>query len=73
MPNLPRRKSYARISDVLPLPDLIEVQLESYSWFQDEGLRELFDEVSPIESFNGNLELHFPGFNEEINEKLGLD
>ena len=73
MPNLPRRKSYARISDVLPLPDLIEVQLESYSWFQDEGLRELFDEVSPIESFNGNLELHFPGFNQEINEKLGLD
>ncbi|MEJ2737744.1 MAG: DNA-directed RNA polymerase subunit beta, partial [Anaerolineae bacterium] len=72
MPYLPRRKSYARISDVLPLPDLIEVQLESYRWFQDEGLRELFDEVSPIESFNGNLELHFPGFNEEVNEKLGL-
>ncbi|MGD9144818.1 MAG: DNA-directed RNA polymerase subunit beta [Anaerolineae bacterium] len=73
MPNLPRRKSYARIPDVLPLPDLIEVQLESYQAFQDEGLRELFDEVSPIQSFNGNLELHFPGFNEEINEKLGLE
>ncbi|HSR32025.1 MAG TPA: DNA-directed RNA polymerase subunit beta [Anaerolineae bacterium] len=73
MPNQQRRKSYARIPDVLPLPDLIEVQLESYRWFQDEGLRELFDEVSPIESFNGNLELHFPGFNEEINEKLGLE
>jgi DNA-directed RNA polymerase subunit beta len=72
MPNQPRRKSYARIPDVLPLPDLIEVQLESYRWFQDEGLRELFDEISPIQSFNGNLELHFPGFNEEINEKLGL-
>jgi DNA-directed RNA polymerase subunit beta len=73
MPNQPRRKSYARIPDVLPLPDLIEVQLESYQWFQDEGLRELFDEVSPIESFNGNLELHFPGFNQEINDKLGLE
>jgi DNA-directed RNA polymerase subunit beta len=73
MPNLPRRKSYARIPDVLPLPDLIEVQLQSYDWFQEEGLRELFDEVSPIQSFNGNLELHFPGFNQEINEKLGLD
>ncbi len=72
MPNLPRRKSYARIPDVLPLPDLIEVQLESYRWFQDEGLHELFDEISPIESFNGNLELHFPGFNTEVNEKLGL-
>jgi DNA-directed RNA polymerase subunit beta len=73
MPNQSRRKSYARIPDVLPLPDLIEVQLDSYRWFQDEGLRELFDEISPIESFNGNLELHFPGFNQEINEKLGLD
>ncbi len=73
MSNQPRRKSYARISDVLPLPDLIEVQLQSYDWFQEEGLRELFDEISPIQSFNGNLELHFPGLNEEINEKLGLD
>jgi DNA-directed RNA polymerase subunit beta len=72
MPNQPRRKSYARIPDVLPLPDLIEVQLDSYRWFQEEGLQELFDEISPIQSFNGNLELHFPGFNEEINEKLGL-
>ncbi|MBN1658179.1 MAG: DNA-directed RNA polymerase subunit beta [Anaerolineae bacterium] len=72
MPNQPQRKSYARIPDVLALPDLIEVQIQSYQWFQDEGLRELFDEISPIESFNGNLELHFPGMNHEINEKLGL-
>jgi len=73
MPNRLRRKSYARIPDVLPLPHLIQVQLESYRWFQTEGLQELFDEVSPIESFNGNLELHLPGLNEEINEKLGLN
>jgi DNA-directed RNA polymerase subunit beta len=73
MPSRPERKSYARIPDVLSLPDLIEVQLESYHQFQREGLRELFDEISPIESFNGNLELHLPGFNEEINQKLGLD
>jgi len=73
MPNRPERKSYARIPDVLSLPDLIEVQLESYREFQREGLRELFDEISPIESFNGNLELHLPGFNEEMNRKLGLD
>ena len=73
MPNQVRRKSYARIPDVLPLPNLIQVQLESYRQFQSEGLRELFDEISPIESFNGNLELHFPGLNEETNEKLGLD
>ncbi len=72
MPNQVQRKSYARIPDVLPLPDLIQVQLDSYRAFQEEGLRELFDEISPIESFNGNLELHFPGFNQEINERFGL-
>ena len=73
MPNRPQRKSYARIPDILPLPNLIEVQLEAYRCFQEEGLRELFDEISPIQSFNGNLELHLPGFNKEINQRLGLD
>jgi len=53
------RKSYAYIPEVLPLPNLIEVQLNSFRWFQTEGLRELFDEISPIVSFNKNLELHF--------------
>ena len=53
------RKSYARIPDVYELPRLIEVQLDSFRWFQTEGLQELFDEVSPIVSFNKNLELHF--------------
>jgi len=67
------RKSYARLPDVLPIPDLIKTQLDSYEWFQTEGLRELFDEVSPIVSFNKNLELHFPGFNQELNEEFGLD
>ena len=77
MPSRPaswkRRKSYARIGDVIPIPDLIKTQLESYEWFQTEGLRELFDEISPIVSFNKNLELHFPGFNESLNEEFGLD
>ncbi len=68
-----RRKSYARIPDVLAIPDLIETQLQSYEWFQIEGLRELFHEVSPIISFNKNLELHFPGFNEDLNREFGLD
>ncbi len=53
------RKSYARIRDVFPLPRLIEVQLDSFRWFQTEGLQELFKEISPIVSFNKNLELHF--------------
>ncbi|MEJ5200188.1 MAG: DNA-directed RNA polymerase subunit beta, partial [Anaerolineae bacterium] len=54
-----RRKSYARIRDVYELPRLIEVQLDSFRWFQTEGLEELFTEISPIVSFNKNLELHF--------------
>jgi DNA-directed RNA polymerase subunit beta len=58
---MPRvRKSYARIADVLRLPTLIEVQLESFRAFQGRALFELFDEISPIESFNGDLKLHFP-------------
>ena len=57
--SLAPRKSYARIRDVYDLPRLIEVQLDSFRWFQTEGLQELFDEVSPIVSFNKNLELHF--------------
>ena len=54
-------KSYARITNAERLPQLIEVQLESFSWFQEEGLAQLFDEISPIESFHGNLKLYFPG------------
>jgi DNA-directed RNA polymerase subunit beta len=53
------RKSYARIRDVYELPRLIEVQLDSFRWFQLEGLQELLEEISPIVSFNKNLELHF--------------
>jgi DNA-directed RNA polymerase subunit beta len=54
-----RRKSYARITDVLELPSLIQVQLDSYNWFREVGLQQLLNEVSPIVSFNQNLELHF--------------
>lgn len=53
------RKNYARIADILELPKLIEVQLNSFEVFCEEGLGELFQEVSPIVSFNKNLELHF--------------
>ena len=54
------RKSYARIPNVLTLPSLIEVQLESFQWFMKEGLAELFEEISPIEAFNGGMQLWFP-------------
>jgi len=53
------RKSFARISEVLELPNLIEIQTNSYQWFLDEGLREMFKDISPIEDFAGNLSLEF--------------
>ena len=59
------RKNYARITNVHTLPTLIEVQLESFRWFLNEGLAELFNEISPIESFNGTLKLYFPSDTEE--------
>ncbi|MFW5692248.1 MAG: DNA-directed RNA polymerase subunit beta [Chloroflexota bacterium] len=67
-----RIKNYARIADVQSLPSLIEVQLQSFEWFIREGLLELFDEVSPIESFNGNLRLYLPGNSSEA-EQFGLN
>ncbi|WP_039234382.1 DNA-directed RNA polymerase subunit beta [Bacillus thermotolerans] len=54
-----QRRSYARISEVLELPNLIEIQTSSYQWFLDEGLREMFQDISPIEDFTGNLALEF--------------
>ena len=53
-------KSYSRIPEVIQVPNLICVQLDSYSWFQQQGLRELLDELSPIQDFTGSrLEMHF--------------
>src|SRR3989440_1027363 len=57
---LPERVSFARIPDIRPMPGLIQIQLDSFEWFKKEGLRELFDEISPIEDFTGkNLKLEF--------------
>src|SRR4249920_2075520 len=54
------RKSYARIPEVLPIPNLIELQFDSFAWFVEKGLRELFDEISPIKDFTGKvMELQF--------------
>ncbi|SHJ84740.1 DNA-directed RNA polymerase subunit beta [Dethiosulfatibacter aminovorans DSM 17477] len=53
------RMSYSKIGEVLELPDLIEVQKNSYDWFIEEGLKEVFDDISPIEDYTGNLILEF--------------
>lgn len=54
-----QRRTYARIKEVLELPNLIEIQQKSYQWFLDEGLKEMFQEISPIQDFTGNLVLEF--------------
>jgi len=53
------RRSFARIKEVLELPNLIEIQTASYEWFLEEGLREMFRDISPIADFAGNLSLEF--------------
>lgn len=60
-----QRRSFARIKEVLELPDLIEIQTASYKWFLDEGIREMFQDISPVEDFTGNLILEF------VDYKLG--
>lgn len=54
-----QRRTYSRIEEVQDLPNLIEIQHRSYQWFMDEGLRELFRDISPISDFTGNLLLEF--------------
>lgn len=53
------RWSYSRIREVLDMPNLIEIQQNSYRWFLDEGLRDMFRDISPIQDFTGNLVLEF--------------
>ncbi len=56
------RMSFSRQKEVLSIPNLIEVQKNSYRWFLEEGLREVFDDISPITDYNGRLSLEFVDF-----------
>ena len=56
------RMSYSRQKEVLEMPNLIEVQKDSYQWFLDEGLKEVFDDISPIADYSGSLSLEFVDF-----------
>ncbi len=56
------RMSYARRKEVLEMPNLIEIQKNSYKWFLDEGLKEVFDDISPISDYSGHLSLEFVDF-----------
>ena len=56
------RMSYSKQREVLEMPNLIKVQTESYKWFLEEGLQEVFRDISPIADFNGTLSLDFVDF-----------
>ena len=63
------RMSFGKINEVLEMPNLIEVQKNSYQWFLDEGLKEVFEDISPITDYNGNLELEFTDYRLEDTPK----
>ena len=67
------RKSYARIDEVLDMPNLIEVQKKSYKWFIEEGLREVLRDVSAITDYTGKLELSFVDYNIETTPKYTVE
>ena len=66
------RMSYARINECLEMPNLLAVQKDSYKWFIEEGLAEVFDDVSPICDYNGNLVLEFVDFKIENDTKYSI-
>ncbi|NBI08290.1 DNA-directed RNA polymerase subunit beta [Senegalia massiliensis] len=67
------RMSYSVIDEVLELPDLIEVQKTSYEWFVKEGLKEVFDDISPIQDYTGNLILEFVDYYVSDEPKYGIE
>jgi len=67
------RHSFSRIPEALGMPDLIEVQKNSYQWFLKEGLNEVFNDISPITDYSGNLVLEFIGFSMEREPKYSIE
>ena len=67
------RISYSKINEVLEMPNLIEVQKNSYQWFLDEGLKEVFEDISPITDFSGNLILEFIDFSLDSEPKYSIE
>jgi len=66
------RRDYTKYSGTLPIPNLVEIQTNSFDWFMKEGIREVFEEVYPIQNYSGNIRLKFIGY--EFGEpKYSLD
>ena len=67
------RMSYGKINEVLEMPNLIEIQTNSYKWFLEEGLKEVFHDVSPITDYTGNLILEFIDYHLENTPKYDIE
>ena len=67
------RMSYGKINEVLEMPNLIEIQTNSYKWFLSEGLKEVFHDVSPITDYTGNLILEFIDYRLESKPKYDIE
>ncbi len=68
-----RRLSYSKIDEVLDMPNLIEVQKNSYKWFLEEGLKEVFRDISPITDHSGHLSLEFYDYTIDYNSKYTVE
>ena len=66
------RMSFSRIDEVIDMPNLIEVQKNSYQWFLDEGLKEVFHDIGTIEDYTGNLALSFVDFRLDKEPKYSI-
>ncbi|MBQ9129434.1 MAG: DNA-directed RNA polymerase subunit beta, partial [Clostridia bacterium] len=64
------RMNFAKLEDVLEMPDLIEVQKKSYKWFLEEGLREVLADVSPITDYSGNLSIELVDYSLDAKPKF---
>ena len=56
------RRDYSKVSGHLELPNLVEIQTDSFAWFKNEGINEVFNEIYPIQNYGGNIKLKFAGY-----------
>ncbi|SHH38959.1 DNA-directed RNA polymerase subunit beta [Asaccharospora irregularis] len=68
-----KRMSFSKIKEIADVPNLIEIQVDSYKWFLEEGLKEVFDDISPIEDYTGNLILEFVDYSLDDKPKYDIE
>ena len=68
-----KRMSFSKIKEIADLPNLIEIQVDSYKWFLEEGLKEVFEDISPIEDYTGNLILEFVDYSLDEKPKYDIE